>query len=434
MANHEIPQEPIFSEELRKLETTDPGHANTFNPLFEILIKNDVHLKRLAEGLVAGTVENPNLNTENKNYTGAINEILDIQSANADAISTLGDIVTSHQADDVKHVTQTEKDAWNAKEPAITKKTGFNLDKSDSVTSTSTTTLATSLAVKTAMDKANEAFQSASNGKTEIATAITGMGQSASSSDSFTILSNKIKNISTDATAATAQVLSGKTFYQGGVKRTGTMPNRGTINITPSTSNQTIPSGYHSGAGVVYGDPDLIASNIRSGKNIFGVAGTLLEGACIKGVQTGEYAVGLETSYNVSITPVNLSKSVLLTYGISLNSYSAFGASMQCVQGVLTSNAIQFSRFETGNSGIRVRWYVIEFEGNINVQRGVALGSQKPTISSVNTNKSFILINLKSYGDAFDIRVAPVFNSGSQIAFNYADDNPSIAWQVITFL
>lgn len=43
-------------------------------------------------------------------------------------------------------------------EPAFTKKSGFNLEKSDSVNSDSSETLATSLAVKKAYDKANAAF------------------------------------------------------------------------------------------------------------------------------------------------------------------------------------------------------------------------------------------------------------------------------------
>jgi hypothetical protein len=53
------------------------------------------------------------------------------------------------------------------------------------------------------------------------------------------------------------------------------MPNNGAVTITPGTTNQTIAAGYHNGSGVVNGDPDLIASNIKSGVNIFGVVGTV---------------------------------------------------------------------------------------------------------------------------------------------------------------
>ena len=52
----------------------------------------------------------------------------------------------------------------SGKENKIDKKSGFNLDKSDSATSNSSNTLATSLAVKTAYDKASQA-QSTADGK-----------------------------------------------------------------------------------------------------------------------------------------------------------------------------------------------------------------------------------------------------------------------------
>ena len=176
-------------------------------------------------------------------------------------------------------------------------------------------------ALETRIDQANQAVTDA---KTPIAAAITTMGQAASATDSFTVLSDKIQDISNDADAVVGDVLNTKTFYQGGNKKTGTMPNRGAVTITPSASNQTITNGYHNGSGVVNavtftaanvltgttiagtagtmpnqgsptftpsasnqgisagyysggtisGDSDLIASNILSGKNIFGVVGT----------------------------------------------------------------------------------------------------------------------------------------------------------------
>ena len=80
-----------------------------------------------------------------------------------------------------------------------------NYGASTSVSLNSGTTLATSSAVKQAYDrgtvalnKANEAFQSASSGKTAIATAITGKGVATSSSDTFTTMATKIKQIETN--------------------------------------------------------------------------------------------------------------------------------------------------------------------------------------------------------------------------------------------
>jgi hypothetical protein len=118
----------------------------------------------------------------------------------------------------------------------------------------------------------NELFTSASNGKAAVASAITGKGQSASGSDSYATLASKISAISNDADAGVTDVLSGKTFYQGG-KKTGTMPNNGALGtVTPGTSNQSIPDGYTSG-GTVAGDSNLVAGNISSGVPIFGVTG-----------------------------------------------------------------------------------------------------------------------------------------------------------------
>ncbi|PYI52556.1 hypothetical protein [Paenibacillus flagellatus] len=124
---------------------------------------------------------------------------------------------------------------------------------------------------------ADAAFQSASSGKNAVAAAITGMGQTASGSDTFTQLASKISSISKDATATAGEVLTGKTFYQGGTKKSGTMPNNGALGtIMPGTTNQSIPAGYTTG-GTIAGDADLVPGNIRSGVNIFGVTGNVVQ-------------------------------------------------------------------------------------------------------------------------------------------------------------
>ena len=117
-----------------------------------------------------------------------------------------------------------------------------------------------------------------------------------------------------NATATTSDVLSGKTFYKDGVCYTGTIatatqatPNinvsptglitasatqsagyvssgtkeatkqlstKSAATYTPSTSNQTISSGYYlTGAQTIKGDSNLVTSNIKSGVSIFGVSG-----------------------------------------------------------------------------------------------------------------------------------------------------------------
>lgn len=86
---------------------------------------------------------------------------------------------------------------------------------------------------------------------------------------------------STDATAAVAEILLGKTAYARGQKLTGTMPNNEafTSNITTKEQRVSIPQGYHDGSGSVginaTEQAKLVAGNIKSGVTVLGVVGTL---------------------------------------------------------------------------------------------------------------------------------------------------------------
>lgn len=135
------------------------------------------------------------------------------------------------------------------------------------------------LAATNVEDALAELFTNASNGKTAIASAVTGMGVAASGSDTFAQLATKITDISDDANADVAQILTGYSGYSGGTKKIGVMANRGAVTITPTTANQFISAGYHNGAGMVVGDADLAAGNIKNGVNIFNVIGTFANDA-----------------------------------------------------------------------------------------------------------------------------------------------------------
>lgn len=84
-----------------------------------------------------------------------------------------------------------------------------------------------------------------------------------------------------DATAAVAEILVGKTAYARGSKVTGTMPNRGAAGGSITTVDQkvTIQNGYHDGSGSVSiaaaEQAKLIPTNIRDGITILGVAGAM---------------------------------------------------------------------------------------------------------------------------------------------------------------
>ena len=83
-------------------------------------------------------------------------------------------------------------------------------------------------------------------------------------------------NIGT-STAQESDVLSLKTFYKAGGKKTGTMPNNGAVAYTPSTSQQSIASGYHNGSYIrpvtSSIDINIIPENIRNGVTILGIEG-----------------------------------------------------------------------------------------------------------------------------------------------------------------
>lgn len=84
-----------------------------------------------------------------------------------------------------------------------------------------------------------------------------------------------------DATATAAEILTGKTAYNKGVKVTGTMKNNGAVNgtISSKAGTYTVPQGYHDGSGKVgisaTEQAKIIPNNIRDGVTILGVEGTM---------------------------------------------------------------------------------------------------------------------------------------------------------------
>ena len=173
----------------------------------------------------------------------------------------------------------TEDDFYNVET------TNSNLDKIDAVVGELNKNLGDieNLSAGSATDivsAVNSAFQSASDGKTKISNAITGVDDKVviPTNATFQQLANCIGQIETgvdtiDATATAEQILLGMTAYVNGVKVAGNMANNGAVTITPGTANKTITKGYHNGSGIVSGDTNLITDNIKSGKSIFGVAG-----------------------------------------------------------------------------------------------------------------------------------------------------------------
>lgn len=74
----------------------------------------------------------------------------------------------------------------------------------------------------------------------------------------------------------TAGYVSAGTAQSASVTLTAAVTTKAAATITPGTSNQEIASGtYLTGKQTISGDANLLASNIKSGVSIFGVAGSL---------------------------------------------------------------------------------------------------------------------------------------------------------------
>ncbi|GIO35859.1 hypothetical protein J41TS12_07200 [Paenibacillus antibioticophila] len=143
---------------------------------------------------------------------------------------------------------------------------------------------AANLAAGAAQTKADQAFTAGNERKAEVVAALVALGVSASTSDSWdTLISKMSAIIKATGNATVADVLAGKTFSNTtGNGLQGTMPNRGAGGtVTPGTTNQTKAAGYYSSPITVLGDADLVPGNIRSGVDIFGVAGTLQPGGWV---------------------------------------------------------------------------------------------------------------------------------------------------------
>ena len=185
----------------------------------------------------------------------------------------------------------------------------------------------------------DQLFTSVSNGKSQIASAITDMGVSTSANDSFAQMATNIGNIETgydtsQVTATAATVRSGYKFVNSsGQLITGTIPSKGAQTYTPKTVSQTIAKGqYLSGNQTIQGDENLKASNIKSGVSIFGVSGSYSGINIIQGAYN--YNLNLIQENGKSYMDIFVSglqnKQILLV----LNDELTWGSGLEAIKGI----------------------------------------------------------------------------------------------------
>lgn len=201
-------------------------------------------------------------------------------------------------------------------------------------------------------------------------------------------LADKISSLKAVGTATASQILAGKSAMVKGTVITGSIPSLGAQTITPSTSNKTIASGqYLSGVQTIQGDANLVASNILSGKSIFGVTGNVKKQPTINITLSGDYASQI-SGYGA---------------GIDQNGNLVIWA----MTNTTTYEAVSFS-FGDGNPGSKgVGWDITSFD--------TSNPSNVPYACTVTGLNNYTLLNISLYAES---RNASYDYTGIRVVFS----------------
>ncbi len=167
-----------------------------------------------------------------------------------------------------------------------------------------------------------------------------------------TLIGNYSASTNSETGVATpSQVLTGEQFYNAaGTAETGTMPVGASFAGTNAALNLTIPQGYYDGTETATAsDTNLIASNIASGKTIFGVAGTATSAysACTNNVLNATQCSAAASSYvtttaGASVSGTNGSLSVTIPQGFYTGAQTATASDTNLVASKIISGSSIF--------------------------------------------------------------------------------------------
>ena len=192
------------------------------------------------------------------------------------------------------------------------------------------------------------------------------------------VTANSLASQTGGATAADGDVLSGKTYWKDGAKRTGTMTNQGAkTSALNCGGSYTIPAGYHNGSGKVTANSLASQTGVDSGKTA-AAAAQILTGyqAWVKGSKiTGSMAnQGAKTSalncggsYTIpagyhngsgKVTANSLASQTSATAaaGSILSGKTAWVNGTKITGTLAVQSAISFSAAALSSSSIRISW------------------------------------------------------------------------------
>lgn len=183
-----------------------------------------------------------------------------------------------------------------------------------------------------------------------------------------------------------------------------TAPNLQSRTVTPSASQQTITpaSGYDGLSSVIVnGDADLIASNIKSGVNIFGVTGNLVGGLTYL---TGTYTPTSDSSsFNITLSPAQTTESsIVCIYDTNASTaptpsnISLIGVNLNKMLGVaLTTSYYGISHCLYRNSSnfltTQTSMYTSYYTGRIFARNGFRLDSSPSTWVAGRTYRWYVI-------------------------------------------